>query len=254
VFEIGNSLREARLRQGLDLTEVEQATKIRGRYLRALEEEQFELLPGQTYVKGFLKAYADHLGLDGDLYVDEFNSRYATGDEEPIAPARTGGGGAWPRPGRLQSSAVLISLTAIGLATALVIVAWRFGATGEPDDIPGLPPVAEDAAKQKTRAQTPKRRSKAAATPVRVRLVASAVGGRCWLEIHRASEAGELLYEGTLEEGNAVGPFTAKRLWLNVGAPSNLVVKVNGKRRSLPGAGIPREIVINRKGIFLART
>jgi cytoskeleton protein RodZ len=255
MFEIGNSLREARLRQGLDLTEIEQATKIRSRYLRALEEEQFELLPAQTYVKGFLKAYADQLGLDGDLYVEEFNSRYATGEEEPMPPARSAGGGSWPRPVRFQSSAVLISLTAIGLATALVIVAWRFGATGEPEDIPGLPPVTEDTTRQATRSQKAQPRSKAIAPPGRrVSLVASAVGGRCWLEVHRGSEAGELVFEGTIDQGTSKGPFTGKRLWLNVGAPSNLVVKVNGKRRSLPGTGIPREVIVNRKGISLART
>ena len=89
MFEIGNSLREARLRQGLDFPEIEQRTKIRGKYLRALEEEQFDLLPGQTYVKGFLRSYAEYLGLDGQLYVDEFNSRYVTGEEEPpIRPRR----------------------------------------------------------------------------------------------------------------------------------------------------------------------
>jgi cytoskeleton protein RodZ len=253
MFEIGNSLREARLRQGLDLAEIEQATKVRSRYLKALEEEQFEVLPGQTYVKGFLKAYADHLGLDGDLYVEEFNSRYATGEEEPIPRAR-GSGGSWPRPVHLHSSAVLISLTAIGLATALVIVAWRFGATDEPDEIPGLPPVAEETTKQATKTRKSRRRAKAAAPAGRVRLVASAVGGRCWLEVHRGSEAGELLFEGTIEQGTAKGPFTGKRLWLNVGAPSNLVVRLNGKRRSLPGTGVPREVVVSRKGISLART
>jgi hypothetical protein len=68
VFEIGNSLREARVRQQLELAEVELATKIRARYLRALEEESFDVLPAQTYVKGFLRTYADYLGLDGQLY------------------------------------------------------------------------------------------------------------------------------------------------------------------------------------------
>jgi cytoskeleton protein RodZ len=55
VFEIGNSLREARLRQSLEMSRVESDTKIRGKYLRALEDEQFEVLPGDTYVKGFLR-------------------------------------------------------------------------------------------------------------------------------------------------------------------------------------------------------
>src|SRR5947199_8221705 len=76
MFEIGNSLREARLRQGLDFGEVELGTKIRAKYIRALEEEDFELLPAGTYIKGFLRSYADFLGLDGELYVDEYNSRY----------------------------------------------------------------------------------------------------------------------------------------------------------------------------------
>lgn len=250
MFEIGNSLREARLRQGLDLAEIEQATKIRSRYLRALEEEQFELLPAQTYVKGFLKAYADQLGLDGDLYVEEFNSRYAT-EEEPVQHVR-GGGGPWPPPVRLQSSAVLIALTAIGLATALVVVAWQFGATDEPEDIPGLPPAAEQSAKQTTRAQRQRRRTGTAEASRSISLVAVAARGNCWLEVHRGSEAGPLLYEGTLLQGRSTAPFRGQRLWVNVGAPSNVVLRRNGKRVPLPGSGVPRQIVVSRKGVFLA--
>jgi cytoskeleton protein RodZ len=251
MFEIGNSLREARLRQGLDLAEIEQATKIRSRYLRALEEEQFELLPAQTYVKGFLKAYADQLGLDGDLYVEEFNSRYAT-EEEPVQHSR-GGGGSWPPPMRLQSSAVLIALTAIGLATALVVVAWQFGATDEPEDIPGLPPVAEQKANQTTRARQ-RQRTKAAETSRRISFVAMAARGNCWLEIHRGSEAGPLLYEGTLLHGRSTAQFQGERLWVNLGAPSNVVIRRNGKRVALPGTSVPRQIVVSRKGVFLAST
>ena len=70
----------------LDLLDAEHGTKIRGKYLRALEDERFELLPAHTYVKGFLRSYADYLGLDGQLYVDEYNSRYVIGEEE--APLR----------------------------------------------------------------------------------------------------------------------------------------------------------------------
>jgi cytoskeleton protein RodZ len=250
MFEIGNSLREARLRQGLDLAEIEQATKIRSRYLRALEEEQFELLPAQTYVKGFLKAYADQLGLDGDLYVEEFNSRYAIGEEEPAPRGRS----TWPGAGRFQSSAVLISLTAIGLATALVVVAWRFGATDEPADIPGVPAAAEQSEKQTTRTQRRQRAQPVSAARGKIQLIAVAARGNCWLEIHRGSEAGPLLYEGTLLQGRSTAAFTGRRLWVNVGAPSNVVIKVNGERRRVPGTSVPREVVVSRKGISLARS
>src|SRR3954468_19297473 len=125
MFEIGSSLREARLRQGLDFPELEQTTKIRGKYLRALEDEQFDVLPAQTYVKGFLRNYAEFLGLDGQLYVDEYNSRYVVDPEDVFRPRRN-----YPRARqqrRLESRVVLLALLGIAALTALVIVAWKFG-------------------------------------------------------------------------------------------------------------------------------
>ena len=82
MFAIGSSLREARTRQALEFEEMECRTKVRGKYLRMLEEERFDQLPGHTYTKGFLRVYADSLGLDGRLYVDEYNSRFVAGDED----------------------------------------------------------------------------------------------------------------------------------------------------------------------------
>jgi hypothetical protein len=87
VFEIGSSLREARMRQSLDFNEMEARTKVRAKYLRALEAEQFDQLPAHTYVKGFLRTYADSLGMDGQLYVDEYNSRFVAG-ATPVLRAR----------------------------------------------------------------------------------------------------------------------------------------------------------------------
>ena len=85
MFEIGNSLREARSRQGLDLAQLEVDTRIRGKYLRALEDEQFHLLPGDAYVRGFIRVYAEQLGLDSSLYVDEYNARFASDDDLPTS-------------------------------------------------------------------------------------------------------------------------------------------------------------------------
>src|SRR5919202_6329934 len=74
--EIGETLREARMRKRIDMTEVEAATKIRAKYLRALETEEWELLPGPTFVKTFLRTYADYLELDSRLLVEEYKQRY----------------------------------------------------------------------------------------------------------------------------------------------------------------------------------
>src|SRR5690349_24078568 len=112
------------MRRGVDFAQAELATKIRGKYLRALEDEQFELLPAQTYVKGFLRNYAEYLGLDGQLYVDEFNSRYVVGDDEAPSrshPRRSPPPRAAPR---VQSRIVLLTLLGIAAVALIVIVAW----------------------------------------------------------------------------------------------------------------------------------
>src|SRR5947207_13954780 len=88
MFEIGGSLREARLKRNLTPADVQKAIRIRDRYLQALEEERWELLPGDAYVKGFLRTYADYLGLDGQLYVEEYNSPFARPDAPQRVPAR----------------------------------------------------------------------------------------------------------------------------------------------------------------------
>jgi hypothetical protein len=86
LFEIGSSLREARTRRKLELSHVERDTRIRAKYLRALEDERFDVLPGAAYTKGFLRTYADYLDLDAQRFVDEYNTRFAP-EQELDAPA-----------------------------------------------------------------------------------------------------------------------------------------------------------------------
>ena len=69
---IGEVLKRTRTRRKLDIRTVEERTKIRIKYLRALENEEWEVLPAPAYAKGFLRTYAQFLGLDGDALVDEY--------------------------------------------------------------------------------------------------------------------------------------------------------------------------------------
>src|SRR3954468_10164503 len=87
--EIGETLRETRMRRRIDMAEVEAATKIRAKYLRALENEEWDLLPGPTFVKSFLRTYAEALGLDARLLLEEYKLRHGRLSEQellPIAP------------------------------------------------------------------------------------------------------------------------------------------------------------------------
>jgi len=142
MFEIGRSLQEARERRRLSYSQVEQDTKIRSRYIKALEDEQFSVLPGPTYTKGFLRAYADFLGLDGQLFIDEYNSRHydPRGDVEreiyPRSQGRTG------RRRRKESNIVMIALAAIVAVSAIVVLGFQ--SSGHKAQFP-IPPAKTDA-------------------------------------------------------------------------------------------------------------
>jgi hypothetical protein len=208
VFELGNSLREARNRQALDLPQVELATKIRAKYLRALEDEAFEILPSETYVKGFLRSYAEFLGLDGQLYVDEFNSRY--GSERPVedAPRRR-----VHQDRGLERKVVLVALGGIATLTALVIVAWKFGGG---DASRGTPAIVQPA--------TPK-----PAPELELR----GVGRGSYVEVHRTSSTGALLLAATIGAGD-VQRIAGTRFWLYIRRSGGVDVKLGGRSVSLP--------------------
>jgi transcriptional regulator with XRE-family HTH domain len=220
VFEIGSSLRDARERQGLDLNEVERATHIRPRYLTALEEERFDVLPGPAYIKGFLRAYADFLGLDSDRFVDEYSSRFPPTEEAPAVPlARV----------RRRRAFIDSPLVIVAFAVLLGLIGWRLSSMeggGHTAAVP--PPVTHTRVSQPTPspAPPPVRR------PATARIVFTA-SGPCWLSVHVGAASGRLLYERTLEAGQSAR-FVARRLWIRLGAPWNLTARLNGKPVELP--------------------
>src|SRR3984893_12106167 len=86
---IGTTLREARMRARIDISEVEASTKIRAKYLRAIENEEWDLLPGPVYARSFLRTYGDYLGLDSRMLIEELKEQYERPSDEaapPIAP------------------------------------------------------------------------------------------------------------------------------------------------------------------------
>ena len=234
MFEIGSSLREARTRQSLELPELESRTKIRAKYLRALEADQFDVLPGHSYVKGFLRTYADSLGLDGQLYVDEYNSRYVPGEDE--AQLRTRGA---PTPAarrrrrdRRESHVVAIALVAIALVAALVIAAWKFGGP-EPERVRGLDTAG---------AGTVKTASAARRVTVEVR----AARGDSFMEVRARDRGGRPLYRGTLERGQLQRFLRLRAVYISLGSPDNVVVRVNGNRVAFPNGG---EAIVTPRGV-----
>jgi cytoskeleton protein RodZ len=223
MFEIGNSLREARVRQGLDYPQIELATKVRAKYLRALEDEEFGVLPAQPYVKGFLRTYAEFLGLDGQLYVDEYNSRFVSEgfDEVPLGVRRMS-----PRirqERNVERRVLLLALAGIAVLTALVIVAWKYGGGDS-----GTPAVL-------TQQQTP-------VAPVVSELRLTGVGRGTYVEVRRATQTGSVLLQGTVPRGK-VEVVRGARFWLYVRRPAGVHVTLGGKAVSLPAGKNLRVVV-----------
>jgi cytoskeleton protein RodZ len=246
VFEIGTSLREARLRQGIELPRVEADTKIRSKYLRALEEERFDVLPAETYVKGFLRTYAEYLGLDGQLYVDEFNTRFTRADEPfvpPSTPQRI-------RPRRMESNFIIAALAGIVAVTILVVVAWRVGSneTSTPGSLIGAQTSGETPATTGETTPPPAPPTPPATAQASLaKLVLSARDGDCWVQVRAGSVRGRLIYEGTLQQGQTQRFVRWKRLWLELGAPSNLAARLNGRSVDFPQQ--PSVVIVTAKGL-----
>jgi hypothetical protein len=220
VFEIGSSLREERLSRGLELTHVEADTRIRIRYLRALEDERFDVLPGTAYVRGFLRTYATYLGLDEQRFIAAYNVRHAPLEELPITPLR-----------RIERRRLRLH-PGVGLALAAVLVAvlaWKFGGSGGEQSRAtlGRPPIQNVPQTRPTPLKMASRRAQTA------KLVLTASRGPCWLLADLGSGAGQQLYMGTLEQGRSLH-LAGRRLWIRFGAPENLDASVNARRVALP--------------------
>ncbi len=110
--DIGRQLRAKRDELGLTLEEIQAETKIRRRYLEALEIGKVDLIPGEVYVKGFLRFYANFLGLDGQALVKEYNAakEAQAAGADGAAPVARPAPGAAPVAARASSQASWASL------------------------------------------------------------------------------------------------------------------------------------------------
>jgi cytoskeleton protein RodZ len=225
MFEIGSSLREARTRRGLSPADVHKSIRIRERYLTALEEERWEMLPGDAYSKGFLRTYADFLGLHGQLYVDEYNERIAQREEEPLAPEPLYRPRSLARPGvvRAVGGLLLVGAVAGGLA------AWRHAGA------PARPHIAAAVAAPKIVHHAKQHTTKPAVAPKPTFALVRAARDRSWLLVRIGGPNGRRIYTGTLELGQSLKLGLAHGIWMRMGRPQALDITVGGHLvRNLP--------------------
>jgi hypothetical protein len=137
---------------------------------------------------------------------------------------------------QLQSRVLVLTLLGIAAVAALVIIAWK---SGEPQKETPVG-LATSQAKAPTRSASP-----AARNTVRLHVIAAR--GPCWLQVHRNSATGKILYQGTLERGQGQ-VFTAKKLWITLDRPENLRTILNERSRRLPAGGV-KTLLVTPRGI-----
>jgi len=231
VFEIGITLREARVRRNLTLQQVEEDTKIRVKYVQAMENEDWDLMPGATYVKGFLRTYATYLALDPEVIVGEFRSRGMVPSAEHHEPFGGSSVIGKPRSRRGRNTIVVLAVVCLIALAAIYALGLRSDGNEEPTTDPDALGIASPSPRA---SESPTPSPSPSATPaVEKRVVRiEAVGGDCWLEVRRNNSTGVVLFSGTMKKGSTK-KFTGKDIWMSLGAPANVRLEAAGKRVKL---------------------
>jgi cytoskeleton protein RodZ len=251
MFEIGNTLREARLRRGLDILDCEAETKIRAKYLRAMEEEQFDLMPSPTYVRGFLRTYADFLDLDGRLVLDEYESRFGEFREYRPSDGPAHVGAPSPRPRRTDAAAprrpagsrrrkaprrteVQLLWLAIGGVMSVALLVWLgVGEGSSPTPVSPTAPPAATAGDGVTAPMVVEPDTESTERPQKAKRTAIVLTGTgvngCWVEVRSRTADGRVVYSGVLTPGMSRTFRISRSMWVRAANPAELDVKIGAK-------------------------
>jgi cytoskeleton protein RodZ len=261
--EIGATLREARMRARIDVSEIEAQTKIRAKYLRALENEEWDLLPGPTFVKSFLRTYGQALGLDGRALVEEYKLHHehpgegAELSQQPTASAprrtRPRGGTATHRragaktaarppaaPGR-PSRGYMAAVSAVGLAIVVLVYALLSGGGSPAPTTAGAPPRASRGA-HSSGADRAARGAGATAPLASLKVEPSGEIYVCLIGDGRQRIPGVIL-----TAASALPTYHARRFELTLGNDAATLV-VNGRPQAVPASAQPIGYSITRAG------
>jgi cytoskeletal protein RodZ len=243
--DIGSTLRETRIRKKIDITTVETATKIRAKYLRALENEEWSVLPGPTYVKTFLRTYAHFLGLDAHMLVDQYAAQFEEPDDLELPafareqPIRT----------RVRRVGPPSRWAAVGaLALLFIVFLLVLGLTAGDDN--GDQSSSKKQARQadrNSRRSGDRRNAATTAAPqgkVKVEVVAARPVWVCLVDSRDQPRVGGV----TLTAGEHQGPFTSTSFKVTVGNGGG-DLRIDGKLRDTPDRSEPLGYAVKPSGV-----
>jgi cytoskeleton protein RodZ len=209
--EIGQTLRETRMRNRIDITEVEAGTKIRAKYLRALENEEWDLLPGPTFVKTFLRSYADYLGLDSRQLVEEYKQRFERPSTMELTPFARGPGGRRDRDRRRSRALLGPGLVVVFVLVLVLGALYALGSWGNKQNGSSPNPAATPTAtpgKGKSKKKKP-----AAPTRVTLQIVPTGIVNVCLVD----ANGKPLINNQDLQAGHNSRRYRGKRFRVSFG-------------------------------------
>ena len=256
--ELGEVLKKARLEKNLTLDKIQDQTKIRKRYLEALEEGDYEALPGKFYVRAFIKNYAEAIGLDAEEVLKYYENDIPKLDtkSDEVIPAR--------KPQRMRSSRseklskILVNVLLWGFFILIIVVLWYYLVSNnksEPDKQDNSPITQNSQAPDltvnnpaPTPTVTPEPTPVVEITPTVVTFVEKvgkddvytispaaeshtltlvADGGDSWVEVYEGTKSGNKLHYTTMKNGDTKSVTILEGAYLVIGRPGYVKVTID---------------------------
>jgi cytoskeleton protein RodZ len=235
--EIGSTLREARMHARIDVSEIEAQTKIRAKYLRALENEEWSLLPGPTFVKSFLRTYAQALGLDGKALVEEYRLHHERPSEATLEPIVSTPQSARARvrvPGARPSRGYMAAVGVIAVVIVLLIVGLVSGGGSGGSGTHTTGTTASAPAKHGAHHRPAVHRVTHHSATAGSSFVALSLRPTAAVYVCLIGDSGRKLIPGSeLHPGTTTPTFHAKRFEITLGNAS-VTMFVDGQARTVP--------------------
>jgi len=257
------------MRERIDVSEIEAQTKIRAKYLRALENEEWDLLPGPTFVKSFLRTYATALGLDGKALVEEYRLSYERPSEppEPIVssprrvrmptrPGRAGrpsGGSGGPGAGGLgprsaPSRGYIALVGVVGVLVVLLIVGLLSGGGGGSNNATTTTGASANGHAAHGRPHTGARGTGVGGAPLATDVISLQLKATGAVYVCLLGEGGRKLVDGhTFEAGTGTPVYHGKHFVLTLGNNS-VELLIDGKPRVVPASSTAIGYSITKAG------
>lgn len=232
-MNIGETLRKARLEKNLSYQEIEKSIKIRSRYLAALENEEWDVLPGDVYLKGFLKTYSRYLGLNAQEMLDALKEQLQPIPEiKPVTQDKI----EFPDRPRKKFGLVLGVIAIFFLLFAQYLYQNYFNMPYPSNKDVNPSQVSSDSSQQSlTPEQDPKNEDPAPTntviTEMSLRIIA--VNGPCWIQVQAN---GLTTYEGTLQMGDQQSFTNLQKVSFTLGSAGAVQVFLNDQEIENLGA------------------